>query len=173
MGEKALAKTNAARLLDELNIAYTMSSAEVDEDDLSAVTMARKLGVSVERVFKTLVAKGDKNGIVMACIPAAEELDLKKLAVATGNKNVHMVPLKDVRPLTGYIRGGCSPLAAKKKYPVVIDENAILYESIYVSAGQRGVQVILAPAALADYIRAKFVPLSADPAAEQSEQNNH
>lgn len=145
MGEKALAKTNAARLLDELNIAYTMSSAEVDEDDLSAVTMARKLGVSVERVFKTLVAKGDKNGIVMACIPAAEELDLKKLAVATGNKNVHMVPLKDVRPLTGYIRGGCSPLAAKKKYPVVIDENAILYESIYVSAGQRGVQLCLAP----------------------------
>lgn len=145
MSEKSISKTNAARLLDGLHIPYGMTRADVDEHDLSAVTMAAKLGVPPECVFKTLVARGDKHGIVMACIPAAAELDLKKLAAATGDKQTHMVPLKEVQPLTGYIRGGCSPLAAKKAYPVVIDESAILCEELYVSAGQRGVQLRLAP----------------------------
>lgn len=140
-----IAKTNAARLLDGLGIAYSLHSAPVDLDDLSAVTMAQSLHVAADIVFKTLVLKGDKHGVLMACIPAAAELDLKKLAAATGNKQVHMVPLKEVQGLTGYLRGGCSPLAAKKAYPVTIDENALLYEQIYVSAGQRGVQLCLAP----------------------------
>ncbi|MDD2966182.1 MAG: Cys-tRNA(Pro) deacylase [Desulfovibrionaceae bacterium] len=140
-----IAKTNAARLLDGLGIAYSLHNAPVDVHDLSAVTMAHSLHVSEDIVFKTLVLRGDKNGVLMACIPAAAELDLKKLAAATGNKQVHMVLLKEVQGLTGYIRGGCSPLAAKKNYPVTIDETALLYEHIYVSAGQRGVQLCLAP----------------------------
>lgn len=145
MSEKAIAKTNAARLLDGLHISYSMTRADVDVSNLSAVTMAAKLGVDAACVFKTLVARGDRHGIVMACIPAAAELDLKKLAAATGNKQVHMLPLREVQPTTGYVRGGCSPLAARKAYPVVIDESAILCEDIYVSAGQRGVQLRLAP----------------------------
>jgi Cys-tRNA(Pro)/Cys-tRNA(Cys) deacylase len=143
--EKKLAKTNAARLLDDLNIPYTMGSVSVDLSDLSAVTMAAKLGVDPARVFKTLVARGDKTGVLMGCIPAAAELDLKALAQASGNKKVEMVHLKEVQPLTGYMRGGCSPLAGKKDYPVYIDETAILHETIYVSAGLRGVQLNLAP----------------------------
>ena len=103
-------KTNAARLLDELRIPYELHTAAVDESDLSAVTMARSLGVSPEEVYKTLVARGDKHGVLLACIPAETQLDLKRLAYASGNKSVDMVPLKEVFPLTGYIRGGCSPL---------------------------------------------------------------
>lgn len=110
-------KTNAARLLDDLGISYELREAQVDESDLSATTMARLLGVSPDEVYKTLVARGDKHGVLMACIPAEAELDLKKLAAASGNKNVSMVPLKEVFPLTGYIRGGCSPLGAKKPIP--------------------------------------------------------
>lgn len=138
-------KTNAARLLDDLGISYELREAQVDESDLSATTMARLLGVSPDEVYKTLVARGDKHGVLMACIPAEAELDLKKLAAASGNKNVSMVPLKEVFPLTGYIRGGCSPLGAKKAYPVYVDESAILYDRIFVSAGHRGVQLHLAP----------------------------
>lgn len=115
-------KTNAARLLEGLGIQYSLHRAEVDEEDLSAVSMARKLDAEPKRVFKTLVARGDKSGVLMACIPAAAELDLKALAAASGNKHAEMVPLREVRPLTGYIRGGCSPLAAKKAYPVLIDQ---------------------------------------------------
>lgn len=138
-------KTNAARLLDELGIAYELHEASYDEADLSAVSMARSLGVPVEEVFKTLVVRGDKTGVLEVCIPGAAELNLKELAAASGNKHVELVPLKEVQPLTGYIRGGCSPLAGKKQYPVFIDENAILQERIYVSAGHRGVQLRLAP----------------------------
>ena len=129
LSSKKIAKTNAARLLERL----------------SAVTMAHKLGVDPGCVFKTLVARGDKTGVIMACIPAAAELNLKALATASGNKHVEMVHLKEVLPLTGYIRGGCSPLAAKKDYPVFLDEHAILWEQIYISAGQRGVQLCLSP----------------------------
>lgn len=138
-------KTNAARLLDESNIVYSLHAVLVDENDLSAIAMAQKLSVPPDQVFKTLVARGDKNGVLMACIPGSAELDLKKLAAISGNKNVVMVALKEVQPLTGYIRGGCSPLAAKKLYPVYIDETALLWESIFVSAGSRGAQLQLAP----------------------------
>ena len=133
--DKKTSKTNAARLLDELGISYDMHEVEVDLDDLSAVSMAAKLGEEHARVFKTLVARGDKTGILMACIPADAELDLKALARASGNKQVAMVHLKEVFPLTGYVRGGCSPLASKKKYPVYMDETAMLHETIFVSAG--------------------------------------
>ncbi|MBO4369654.1 MAG: Cys-tRNA(Pro) deacylase [Desulfovibrio sp.] len=138
-------KTNACRLLDTLHITYSVHEGHVDEEDLSAVTMAKTLGENPQRVFKTLVARGDKNGVLMACIPAASELDLKALALISGNKHVEMVHLKEVQALTGYIRGGCSPLAAKKKYPVFIDESATLFPTIFVSAGLRGVQLELAP----------------------------
>ena len=111
-------KTNAARLLEKLAIAYSLHSAPVDEEDLSAVTMAHNLGVPPQCVFKTLVARGDKTGVLMACIPANAELDLKALAAASSNKHVDMVPLKEVRPLTGYVRGGCSPLGGKKAWPL-------------------------------------------------------
>ena len=125
-------KTNAARLLDELGIVYELHEAPYDEADLSATSMARALGVPPEEVFKTLVLRG-------------AELNLKELAAASGNKHVEMVPLKEIQPLTGYIRGGCSPLAGKKHYPVYVDESAILLERLYVSAGHRGVQLRLAP----------------------------
>ncbi len=132
MSAPRIPKTNAARLLETLGIPFELHTADVDESDLSAVTLARRLGADPACVFKTLVARGDKTGVLMACIPAAAELDLKALAAASGNKHAEMVPLKDVRPLTGYVRGGCSPLGAKKAYPVFVDESAILQDSIYV-----------------------------------------
>lgn len=143
-------KTNAARLLDRLDVPYELLTAPVDENDLSAVTMAQRLGADPACVFKTLVARGDRTGILMACIPAAAELDLKALAAASGNKHVEMVHLKEVFPLTGYIRGGCSPLAAKKAYPVFVDSSAVQHARIYVSAGQRGVPTSLLQAAHAE-----------------------
>ncbi|HAK21822.1 MAG TPA: Cys-tRNA(Pro) deacylase [Desulfovibrio sp.] len=143
--KEQITKTNAARLLDELGISYSIHESEVDLSDLSAVSMAKKIGADPLRVFKTLVARGDKTGVIMACLPGSGELDLKALAKASDNKHVEMVHLKEVQPLTGYVRGGCSPLAAKKEYPVFIDENAILFDTIYVSAGHRGVQLELAP----------------------------
>ena len=139
-----IAKTNAARLLDSLKIPYTMHQGEVDLKDLSAVTMAASLGEDPDRVFKTLVCRGEPLGILMACIPAACQLNLKSLAEISKNKRVEMVHLNEVFGLTGYVRGGCSPLAAKKPYPVYIDETAILYPTIFVSAGQRGIQLELA-----------------------------
>lgn len=160
MSAAKIPKTNAARLLEGKNIPFELHMAEVDEDDLSAVTMARKLGVDPACVFKTLVARGDKTGVIMACIPAAAELDLKALAAASGNKHVEMVPLKEVRPLTGYVRGGCSPLAAKKEYPVFVDENAILQETIFVSAGQRGVQLRLSPDDLLRAVEGRYAPVA-------------
>lgn len=153
-------KTNAARLLEGLGIQYSLHRAEVDEEDLSAVSMARKLDAEPKRVFKTLVARGDKNGVLMACIPAAAELDLKALAAASGNKHAEMVPLKEVRPLTGYIRGGCSPLAARKAYPVLIDQSAATHERIYVSAGLRGVQIQLGPNDLLRATQGAYAPLT-------------
>lgn len=138
-------KTNAARLLDQLGIAYEVHTAPVDESDLSAASMAHSLGVAPEQVYKTLVARGDRRGVLLACIPAEAQLDLKRVAQASGNKSVVMVPLKEVFPLTGYIRGGCSPLGTRKMYPVYLDESAILLERIFVSAGQRGVQLLLSP----------------------------
>lgn len=160
MSSTKISKTNAARILENLNIPFELHTAEVDENDLSAVTMARHLGVDPACVFKTLVAKGDKTGVLMACIPAAAELDLKALAAASGNKHVAMVPLKEVRPLTGYVRGGCSPLGAKKAYPVFVDESAILLEAFFVSAGQRGVQLRLKPDDLLRAVEGSYAPVA-------------
>lgn len=154
-----IAKTNAARLLDRMGLPYALLSVPVDESDLSAVTVAERLGVDSACVFKTLVARGDRTGILMACIPAAAELALKALAGASGNKHVEMVHLKEVFPLTGYIRGGCSPLAAKKAYPVFLDDSAARHAQIHVSAGQRGVQLRLAPAVLQQAAHAVLAPL--------------
>jgi Cys-tRNA(Pro)/Cys-tRNA(Cys) deacylase len=144
-------KTNAARLLDQMGIAYELRDYAVDPDDLSAENVARKIGLPEEQVFKTLVARGDRNGICMAVIPANTELDLKALASATGNKKIDLVSLKDVQPLTGYIRGGVTALGGKKDYPVVVDETIQLFDQVAVSAGVRGTQMVLRPE---DYLRA-------------------
>ena len=146
-----MVKTNAVRVLDRLGIKYDLREYQVDPTDLSAETVAAKIGLPPERVFKTLAVQGDRNGIYLAVIPANEELDFKALAQHTGDRKVDMVPLKDVQDLTGYIRGGVTALACKKDYPVYIDEFAEIYDVISVSAGMRGLQILLAPE---DYIRA-------------------
>jgi len=138
-------KTNAARILDGLSIRYELRHYTVDEDDLSAPTVAAKVGLPPGQVFKTLVVKGDKRGVMVVCLPGNGELDLKRLAAVSGNKRVEMVPLKDVQPLTGYIRGGVSPLGTKKAYPTVVDASALQFEQIAVSAGIRGCQMVLSP----------------------------
>jgi len=148
------------RLLDLMGIGYEVREYEVDEDDLSAETVARKIGLPEEQVFKTLVARGDVNGVAMAVIAANTELDLKALARARGDRKIDTVSLKEVQPLTGYIRGGVTALAAKKDYPVVVDELAQLFDVISVSPGQRGMQLVLNPL---DYVRAVggiFAPIS-------------
>lgn len=148
------------RLLDQLGIVYEVLEYEVDEEDLSAESVARKIGMPEEQVFKTLVVRGDANGLAMAVIPANTELDLKALARARGDRKIDTVALKEVLPLTGYIRGGVTALAAKKDYPVVVDELAQLFDLITVSPGQRGMQIVLSPL---DYLRAVngvFAPIS-------------
>jgi Cys-tRNA(Pro)/Cys-tRNA(Cys) deacylase len=144
-------KTNAVRILDRLGIAYELREYEVDPDDLSAATVAAKIAFPIEQVWKTLVARGDRGGVVFAVLPGNFELDLKALARATGDRKVDTVPLKEVQPLTGYIRGGVTVLGAKKAYPVFVDETVQLFDRISVSAGVRGTQILLAPA---DYLRA-------------------
>jgi Cys-tRNA(Pro)/Cys-tRNA(Cys) deacylase len=144
-------KTNAARLLDSLAIPYEIHEYEVDPDDLAAESVAKKVGLPPEQVFKTLVARGDKHGVCFAVVPGDQQLDLKALANLSGDKKIDTVPLKEVQPLTGYIRGGVTALAAKKNYPVFADETLELFDVISVSSGLRGAQIILAPA---DYIRA-------------------
>lgn len=143
-------KTNAARLLDDANISYELRDYEVDPDDLSAESVAAKIGLPPEQVFKTLVVRGDRNGVAFAVIPGNAELDLKALAKLTGDRKLEMAALKEVQPLTGYIRGGVTALAAKKDYPVFLDETVILFDVIALSAGVRGTQLVLAPD---DYIR--------------------
>jgi Cys-tRNA(Pro)/Cys-tRNA(Cys) deacylase len=160
----SIAKTNAVRLLDRLGVAYELRSYEVDPDDLAAETVARKVGLPPEQVFKTLVARGDKQRVCLAVVPGDAQLDLKALARATGDKKVDTVPLKEVEPLTGYIRGGVTALAGKKDYPVFLDETAELFDVISISAGVRGLQILLAPA---DYIRvtaARVAPIARDKA---------
>jgi len=137
-------KTNVARLLDSKSISYELIPYEVDESDLSAQAVALKLGQDVDQVFKTLVLRGDKSDVFVCIIPGSKELDLKKAAKASGNKNAIMVQMKEIFELTGYIRGGCSPIGMKKKYATFIDENCILYDYIYVSAGIRGLQLKIA-----------------------------
>ena len=144
-----MTKTNAARILDAAGIPYELRSYQVDEDDLSAPLVAEKIGLPPEQVFKTLVARGDRNGVLIACIPANTELDLKAVAVASGNKKVDLVAVKEVLGLTGYIRGGVSPIGARKPYPFFLDETADLWDVISVSAGVRGTQMLIAPDDLA------------------------
>ena len=144
-------KTNAARVLDRLGIKYELREYKVDSDDLSAEAVATMIGLPPERVFKTLAVLGNRNGIYLAVIPGNEELDFKALARLTGDRKVDMLPLKEVQAATGYIRGGVTALACKKDYPVYIDELAQVCDVISVSAGMRGLQILLAPA---DYIRA-------------------
>ena len=158
--KKKEAKTNAARILDTLGISYELKTYEVDESDLSAVHVAESVGMPIEMVYKTLVCRGDKNGILMAVIPGGGELDLKALAAASGNKRVEMVHLKEVFGLTGYIRGGCSPLGAKKDYPVYLDASAEQQEVIAISAGKRGEQIILKPADLITAAKATVAAVS-------------
>jgi len=144
-------KTNAARILDGLGIAYELRDYEVDPDDLAAETVARKVGLPPEQVWKTLVARGDRTGVLLAVVPGDAELDLKALARLTGDRKADTVALKEVQPLTGYVRGGVTALACKKDYPVFVDELIELYDRVAVSAGVRGTQIVLAPA---DYLRA-------------------
>ena len=141
-------KTNAVRILDRLAIAYQLHTYEVDENNLSATHVAQSVGQDVDRVFKTLVLRGDKTGLLVAIIPGAMELNLKNVAKVSGNKNAEMIAMKELLPLTGYIRGGCSPLGMKKNFPTFIDETCILFDTIYISAGIRGMQIEIAPADL-------------------------
>ncbi len=143
-------KTNAVRLLDELKVFYELREYEVDPDDLSAVSVACKIGLPAGQVFKTLVAHGDRHGVCFAVVPGDAELSLKGLAKRSGDRKVEMAALKEVQPLTGYIRGGVTAMAAKKQYPVYLDETAILFDLIAVSAGGRGTQILLKPG---DYIQ--------------------
>ena len=144
-------KTNAARHLDSLGIRYELREYEVDPDDLAAESVAAKIGLPPEQVFKTLVARGDKHGVCFAVVPGDQQLDLKALATLSGDKKIDTVALKEVQPLTGYIRGGVTALAAKKLYPVYVDETLELFDVVSISAGVRGTQILLAPA---DYLRA-------------------
>ena len=147
------------RLLDADNIKYRTAQYDYDENDLSGVKAAKAIGMPEEQLFKTLVTKGDKTGPVVFCIPVAEELGLKKAAVVSKNKKIEMAHVKDLLPLTGYIRGGCSPIGMKKKFPTFIDETAQLFDEIGVSAGARGHQIILNPYDLANYVDAGFFDL--------------
>lgn len=160
--DKKTEKTNVMRLLDAAGISYSVESYEVDENDLSGIHVADQLGQDVETVFKTLVLKGEKTGYLVCCIPVAEELDLKKVAKAAKDKKVEMIHVKDLLPLTGYIRGGCSPVGMKKKFPTYIEETAQLFDVIAVSAGQRGLQILVNPEDLRRYTEAEFVSLVQD-----------
>lgn len=150
-----MTKTNAMRLLEQNHINYDTTEYEYDENNLSGIHAAEAIGLPSEQVFKTLVTKGDKTGILVFCIPVHLELDLKKAAAVSGNKKVEMTHMKDLLPLTGYIRGGCSPIGMKKKYTTYIDETAILFEQIAVSAGIRGQQILICPETLIAFIQAK------------------
>ena len=153
-------KTNAARLLDQAGVRYELREYEVDEADLSAPHVAEAVGLPPEQVFKTLVVRGDRTGVLLACIPGNGELDLKALAAASGNKKVELVPVKEVLGLTGYIRGGVSPVGGKKPFPLFLDETASLWDAIAVSAGIRGCQMLVAPGDLARITEARHCPIA-------------
>jgi Cys-tRNA(Pro)/Cys-tRNA(Cys) deacylase len=151
---KGPVKTNAARLLDQAGVRYELREYEVDEADLSAPHVAAAVGMPPEQVFKTLVVRGDRTGVLLACIPGNAELNLKALAAASGNKKTELVALKEVLALTGYVRGGVSPVGTRKPYPVYLDETADLWDAIAVSAGARGLQMVVAPEDLARVVGA-------------------
>lgn len=153
------AKTNAVRLVEQAKIPCREDFYEFDESDLSGLHAARAIGMPPEQVFKTLVARGERTGIHVFCIPVCCELDLKKAAKAAGDKNMELVPVKELLGLTGYIRGGCSPVGMKKKYPTYLDETCILWPEIAVSAGERGHQLILSPEDLAKLVNAQLTDI--------------
>ena len=152
-------KTNAARLLDAAGIEYSLVPYEVDEDHLEASHVAEQLGEDLDRVFKTLVLRGDRGGLFVCVIPGSMEVDLKVAARISGNKSCAMIHVKELLPLTGYIRGCCSPIRIKKPLPTFIHESALLWDTIYVSAGVRGLQLCIAPQALIDFVGASLYPL--------------
>ena len=159
MVEKGIKKTNAARLLDQLKIEYQLIPYEVDENDLGATHIAQQLGQPIERLFKTLVLRGDKTGLFVCVIPGAEEVDLKKAAKVTGNKKAEMIHVKELLPLTGYIRGGCSPIGMKKPLPTWFHQSVMDYDTVYCSAGQRGLQFCIAPTDLVKAARGTICDL--------------
>jgi Cys-tRNA(Pro)/Cys-tRNA(Cys) deacylase len=155
-----MSKTNAIRIIESHKILFNTVSYEVDENDLSGETVAKKINADPDSVFKTLVCIGDKSGHIVFCIPVTQELNLKKAAIASGNKKVEMIKLKDLLPLTGYIRGGCSPVGMKKLFPTYIDETAQLFQEIYVSAGVRGTQIKMNPEDLKNIVIGIFTDLT-------------
>ena len=155
-----MVKTNAMRMLDKAKIEYRTKEYEVDESDLSGSHAADMMGVDHGSVFKTLVLKGEKMGYLVCCIPVDAELDLKKTARAAGDKKVEMIHMKDLLAVTGYIRGGCSPIGMKKQFPTFVEESAVLYDEIAISAGLRGQQILIAPQTLVTFIRGNFASLA-------------
>lgn len=152
-------KTNAARLLDKAKIKYELVSYEVDENDLAATHIATQLDEDIRQVFKTLVLKGDKTGYFVCVVPGDAEVDLKKAAKVSGNKKVDLIPMKELLPTTGYIRGGCSPVGMKKAFPTYFHSTCMDFDYIYVSAGVRGLQLKIAPADLVKYVRASVAEI--------------
>ncbi len=152
-------KTNAARLLDQAKITYNLIPYEVDENNLAATHVAEQLGEPIEQVFKTLVLRSDKNDIIVCVIPGNQEINLKKAAKTTGNKHVEMIHVKELQQITGYIRGGCSPIGMKKNFPVFIQESCLNYTSIFISAGIRGMQIEIAPQDLIRFTNATVADL--------------
>lgn len=157
---KKIEKTNAARLLDKAGIAYRLIPYEFDENDLAAQHVADSLRQDIAQVFKTLVLQGDKTGHIVCVVPGDMEVDLKALAKASGNKKVEMIAMKDLLAVTGYIRGGCSPVGMKKRFPTYFHSTALNFEHIYVSAGVRGLQIEISPSALIDFVGAKVADVA-------------
>ncbi len=157
-----MVKTNAMRMLDKAQIEYATREYEVDEQDLSGSHAADMMKVDHGSVFKTLVLKGEKMGYMVCCIPVDGELDLKKVAKAAGDKKAEMIPMKDLQNITGYIRGGCSPIGMKKQFPTFIEESALSCTEIVISAGVRGQQIVIAPHALIEFVKGKFASLMHD-----------
>ena len=160
MGKKQINKTNAMRQLDSAGIEYEFAEYNYDESDLSGEHVAEELGISQDQVFKTLVTRGDNNLLSVFVLPVSANLDLKKAAACSGNKRIEMIHVKEIMDLTGYIRGGCSPIGMKKQYPTYIDETAVLFDKIYFSAGKRGMQIIMNAEILAKFIDAKFADIT-------------
>ena len=160
---KKIEKTNAARLLDKAGVSYKLIPYEFDENDLAAQHVADSLGQDIARVFKTLVLHGDRTGQIVCVVPGNAEVDLKALAKASGNKKVEMILMKDLLSVTGYIRGGCSPVGMKKRFPTYFHTTALDFETIYVSAGVRGLQIEIAPADLIGFVGATVASVATDP----------
>ena len=161
MAKKSV-KTNVARLLDAASISYSLREYPVDENHLEASHVAEAIGEDINQVYKTLVMRGDRSGLIVGVVPGNREIDLKKMARASGNKKVEMIHMRELLPLTGYIRGGCSPIGMKKPLPAFIQQECLGQPEIYVSAGVRGLQLCIAPQALIDYIRATPCDITAD-----------